>query len=497
MSFVNALQKEANYTETLNGAKTHRSAGDACLDMFSTAGALRYNTVNEQIRRFDRAYIENPELAMKLLFHIRDIRGGMGERELFRTLIRHTAKTWPRSAKKNVQYIAEFGRWDDLMCLMGTKAEREVVAVIRAQLDKDLEALKAREAGNKDAQISLLAKWLPSSNTSSARTRGQARVLIRALGMAERDYRRILKDLRANSCVTERYLTRNRVDKIDYEAVPAGAMLKYREAFRRHDGKRFDAYIEAASCGDAKIHTETLFPYEILRPFFQGGWYSNSDAKGQKTLEALWDNQPVDIASQNTVSVIDTSGSMYCCSGRPALISQALGMYFAERCKGPFHNKFITFSDYPEVVSIRGFTLADKLRYIQGAHWGYSTNMEAVFDLILRTAINSNASQEELPEVLYIISDMEFNAAVRDPDKTVYENAREKFERYGYKLPAVVFHNVNSWQMQAPVTAHTRGAALASGAGTTNLQHKFDGNTTPMSHMLRVLESERYAMIHA
>ena len=134
---------------------------------------------------------------------------------------------------------------------------------------------------------------------------------------------------------------------------------------------------------------------------------------------------------------------------------------------------------------------------MQSAEWGGSTNLEAVFDLILRAAVSSNAPQEDMPATIYIISDMEFNCATRGTDKTVYESAKAKYEANGYQVPAVVFHNVNSWQMQTPVRAHTKGTALVSGAGTNSFKYKFDGNITPMEHMLRVLNGPRYAAVHA
>ncbi|MBP3655799.1 MAG: DUF2828 family protein [Clostridia bacterium] len=497
--FVQQLAKEANYTTTLNGAVTHASAGDACLDLFSTAGALRRQSEYEQIRRFARAYAENRELAMKLLFHIRDIREGLGERQLFRTLIRYTAKRWPESAKKNVALIAEYGRWDDLMCLMGTKAEKEVVRCIREQLEKDMAALSRRLMGDAKARISLMAKWLPSINTSSARTRGQARVLCRALGMNEQTYRRMLSALRRHSGIVERSLTQKKLSDVRYEHVPGQAMLKYRSAFAKRDGRRYGTYLRDVADGRRTMHAGTLYPYEILRPYFEThGWgaYAKHVA-GEKTLEALWSSLPNDVEQENAISVIDTSGSMYCFGAFPAMVSQALGIYHAERCKGPFHGKFITFSERPHLESIRGETLKDKLFYLSRADWGESTNMEAVFDLILRTAIACGAGQDEMPATLYIISDMEFNQAVRNPNETVYESAKKEFEANGYRLPTVVFHNVNSWQMQAPVTAHTLGTALVSGAGTKSFRRKFNGNSTPMSHMLEVLGSERYAAVHA
>lgn len=500
MSFVNALADKANETRTLNGAKAYSSTGEACLDLFSVAGGMRYRSPYDQIRLFDRAYIENPELAMKLLFYIRDIRGGMGERQTFRTLIRHVAKTWPDSAKKNVALVSKFGRWDDLFCLMGTKVEKKVVEVIREQLEKDLAAVEEREQGSRDVPISLLAKWMPSINTSSARTRGIARRLCADLGMTAEDYRRTVARLRRHICLTERYLSDEKPEKVQYHAVPAGAMLKYRTAFERKDAARYESYLSDVADGKQKIHSETLFPYEILRPFM-GRFFGVESAEGERTLEALWKSLPADFGNANAISVIDTSGSMY---GKmrenavtPALISQSLGLYHAERCKGAFHNHFISFESKPHLIEIHGNTLEDKLRYIQSAPAGFSTNLEAVFDLILDTAIENATPQEELPSVLYIISDMEFNCAVRNPQKSVYENARERFEDYGYTLPAVVFINVNSWQMQAPVRAHQKGAALTSGMGTSNFKEKFDGNMTPMSHMLKVLGSDRYKEVHA
>ena len=506
MSYLESLKTEANYTRTLNGAKTHGSTGDACLDFFAVAGGMRYRRPSDQIRLFERAYIETPDLAMKLLFHLRDIRGGMGERKLFRTLLRHVARTWPESAKKNVPYIAEFGRYDDMLCLLGTPAQKEAVQAISVQLAEDEAALKRRKAGDEAAHISLLAKWLPSDNTSSFRTRKTAQKLIAALGMEQREYRRLITALRARIGLAECQMTRKRPERINYEALPAQAMLKYRGAFERADKERFSEYLSGVAAGEKKMHAETLFPYEVLRPFFKGGYwdifkygYWDSDAEGMDTLEMLWACLPGAVGSKNAISVVDTSGSMYGSYGplMPALISQAMGLYCAERCEGIFHNHLITFESNPHLVEIHGATLRDKLKYIGSLPWGGSTNLEGVFNLILETAVKNEASQEEMPKVLYIFSDMEFNIAMRNADKTVYEEARELFEAYGYQMPAVVFHNVNSWQMQTPVTAHTRGTALTSGASTHMLAHAFDGNVTPMDHMLRVLNGRRYAMIKA
>ena len=501
MDLLSIMKETASETRTLNGAKTYDSSGDACLDLFAVAGGMRYRSSKAQRQLFDRAYIENPELAMKLLFYIRDIRGGMGERQTFRTLFRHVAASWPDSAVKNICHIPEYGRYDDLFCLLGTRLETEVVKVVKSQLEADLDAVDRYRKGDAKASVSLLAKWMPSINASSTGTRRMAGRLSRLLGMEPKTYRKTLAVLRANSCVTERFLTAKKTSRIRYHAVPAGAMLKYRSAFKKHDRVRFDSYISKVNKGTETIHAETLFPYEIVRPFMEERHFTLENPDTGRLLEALWNHLPMVNGNANAISVIDTSGSMYLKMHpkalTPALISQSLGLYHAERCKGLFHNHFITFESIPHLLEIHGNTLFDKLRYIQSADWGGSTNLEAVFDLILNTAIKAKARQKDMPSVLYIISDMEFNIAVRDSSRTVYENAKEDFEFHGYDLPAVVFINVNSWQMQAPVRAHTRGTALASGMGVSAFQHKFDGNVTPMSHMLRVLMSKRYERIHA
>ena len=504
MSYLDALKEEASRTETMNGAAAYSTTGNACLDLFSVIGGMRYRSPKSQVFLFDKAYIENPELAMKLLFYLRDIRGGMEERSSFRTLLRHVAKAYPASARKNVAYVSEYGRFDDLLCLLGTPAEEEMVRVIKEQLEADLAAARERKEGG-TANISLLAKWLPSVNTSSRATREKGLRLCSLLGLSPYEYRKTLSYLRGLIGLTERYLTEKKQGALNYPAIPAGAMLKYRCAFKKKDKDRFQDYMRKVKKGEETIHSATLFPYEILRPYFGRNTFlpdlGRNSSIGSPVLEALWSHLPKVKGNRGALSVIDVSGSMYWRMHEkavtPALISQSLGLYHAENCEGLFRGHFITFSEWPELVEIKGETLAQKLTFIQSANWGFNTNLEAVFDLILQTAIKAGAAQEEMPSVLYIISDMEFDEAIADPKKTIYEQAQEKFENAGYALPAVVFLNVNSYQMHSPVRAHTRGSALVSGMGTRVFQDKFDGNITPESHMLRVLLGKRYEKIHA
>ena len=501
MRILQKMKEVSARTRTMNGAVTYKTSGDACLDLFAVGGGMRYQNKAELLRLFDRAYIENPDLAMKLLFYIRDVRGGMGEREAFRRILRHVAYTWPESARKNASYVPEYGRWDDLLVLLGSPLQEEVLRVIRTQLEQDLEAVIRREAGAQDVSISLLAKWLPSINASGAAARGKAKILAGELGITEREYRKMLARIRQHLNLVERNLTKKQPGKIRYDAVPARAMMKYRAAFERSDPQRFAAFLEEVESGKQRMHAGTLDPPEILRPYFKEGRYVNRyPVAGKRVLEALWHSQGGQVGSRNALCVVDTSGSMYW--GRkgaplPALLAQALGLYFAERSGGIFRNHIITFENVPHLMELRGETLEDRLRYLQAAPWGNSTNLSAVFDLVLAAAAEMKAAQEEMPAVLYILSDMEFNMAFRRPDSTVFEDARAQYASCGYELPAVVFHNVNAWRTQTPVRAHTRGAALVSGSGTAAMSAHYTKNTTPMSHMLEVLGSERYRKIRA
>ena len=108
------MKQEANMTTTENGAAAYVSTGSKCLDLFATIGALRGQSEKEIIARFVQAYTEDADLAMKLLFFARDIRGGLGERKVFRTILGWLAENEPASVRKNLTYVAEYGRFDDL-----------------------------------------------------------------------------------------------------------------------------------------------------------------------------------------------------------------------------------------------------------------------------------------------------------------------------------------------------------------------------------------------
>lgn len=495
------LKNEANKTFTENGAVTHKSSLSDCLDLFSTAGALRHASDEEIISRFVRAYTEDKDIAMKLLFFARDIRGGLGERRLFRVILKWLAENERESARKNLFNVAEYGRYDDLLSLFGTPLEKDMLYVLKVQYDFDVKALES------DGEISLLGKWLPSVNASNEETVKMAKKIVKFFGIDERTYRKSLVKLRAKIRIIENNL-REKDYTFDYSKQPSKAMMKYRKAFIRNDFERYAEYLNNVASGNEKLNTSTLYPYELVDPYLTDNWYDDNRTFMRKITEeeklylnTTWNALPSFDTYENALAIVDTSGSMYWENNpKPASVALSLGLYFAEHNKGAFGNYFIEFSENPELIEVKGDTFADRLRYIASFNEVANTNLESVFELVLDAAVNNHVPQSELPSKLIIISDMEFDRCVRDSKKSIFDNAKERFERYGYKLPEVVFWNVASRNRQQPVTKNEQGVMLVSGC-TPRLFSMIAGGSvsdiTPEQFMLEVLMGERYEKIAA
>ena len=482
------LKKEADKTLTENGAVTYRSTQSHCLDLFATVGALRRESDGEITDRFLRAYAENPDLAMKTLFYARDVRGGIGERGVFRTILKWLADCEPRSVEKNIPYIAEYGRYDDLLSLMGTPCESAAMDCIRKQMAADRAALEAGQP------VSLLAKWLPSVNASNRETVRQAKHIARALGLNDAQYRKTLSALRAKLHIIENNL--REVDyTFDYSKQPAKAMFKYRKAFARHDGERYAAFMDRVAEGAERLHTGTLAPYEIIKPLVGG---AAVDQEERRAIDATWRAQGDFTGGENALVVIDGSGSMYGGGDPlPAEVALSLGIYYAQRNTGRFRNHFITFSEHPRLVEIKGRDICEQVRYCRQFNEVANTNIQRVFELILNTAVKNHVPQKDMPAKLYIISDMEFDWCVADGSLTNFEYAQRLFVRHGYRLPEVVFWNVASRNQQQPVRMNDAGVALVSGCSPRVFSMLKAGTLSPYAFMLEVLGSERYAVIAA
>ncbi len=482
------LKKTANRTFTENGASTPATSGSGCLDLFGTVGALRHRDAAEVRSRFLDAWVEDRDLAMKLLFYARDVRGGLGERRVFRTVLTWLADFAPDTVVKNLAYIPEYGRWDDLLVLFGTPCEGAMLDLVRRQLNADLQALDT------DGTVSLLAKWLPSVNASSRETGARAKRVAKYLGMTDAVYRKTLVKLRARIRIIENDL-RRRDYTFDYEKQPSQALFKYRKAFLRNDGDRYAEYIRRVRSGRAKMNTGTLFPYEVIAPLLE----NNVSAGERDAVDAAWRALPDYTGGENALVVVDGSGSMYWSEEKPlpASVALSLGIYFAERNTGAFRNHFITFSRSPRLVEVRGADLFEKVRYCRQFSEVANTDLQKVFDLILTAATENELPQEDLPDTLYIISDMEFDSCMENAGLSNFEVARENYARRGYRLPGVVFWNVDSRNRQQPVTMNEQGAALVSGCTPRIFSMLAGGELSPYAFMMDVLGAERYRPIAA
>ena len=471
MSFLEELQKETGKTYTENGAVTNKSSFNHCLDFFALAASMRENP-QDAVKLFEKAFFEDKQTAIRILFWIRDIRGGQGEREIFRKCLNHLIDLDMSTYEKILKYIPEYGRWDDMICdrkHVDVYSDK-VIEIISLQLNKDLMS----------ETPSLLAKWLPSENASSKITRENASILIDRLGMTPKQYRKILSKLRKKIHLLEQDMSKNKWHEIKYDKLPSQAFRKHISAFNRHDEDRFKSYLENVHEGKTKLNTSTLTTEEVFDTI-------KKDAKASNVIwESLENFVPKDL---NAIVVADVSGSMI---GRPLKICTSLALYFAERNKGQFANKFITFSERPELIEILGDTLEQKLRNIETANWEMNTNLEAVFNLLLKAAENS--TKEEIPKVIYIISDMEFDFCVDNANDTIFENARKKWNEKGFELPTVVFWNVAARNIQTAATKFDKNVSLISGSNQSSFRLAFE-NKTPVDLMNETVNSERYSQI--
>ncbi len=491
---LEAIKNEANMTYTENGAVTYKSTGSECLDLFAAIGAIRRESDDNIIKRFVRAYTENPDSAMKILFFARDIRGGLGERRVFRVIMNWLAANEPASVKKNLKFVAEFGRYDDLLSLMGTPCEKAALSIIKNQYLEDIKAL------GEDREVSLLGKWLPSVNATNAETVRLGKKIAKALGLSDAEYRKSLSKLRARIRIIENNL-REKDYTFDYEKQPSRAMFKYRAAFMRNDGDRYRAFLSAVNSGKATLHTDNVSPYELVEPYlkrFGPRCIGNIPSDEKEALSTTWASLPDFGGEEDMLAVIDTSGSMYRHGNpMPAAVALSLGLYFADHNKGAFRNHFIEFSHRPQLIEVKGDTFVERLRYVASFNEIANTNLEAVFDLILEAAVKNSISQNELPAKLVLISDMEFDACVDNASFTIFESAKAKFEANGYRLPQVVFWNVASRNIRQPVKQNERGVALVSGATPRLFSMIAGGVLSPYKFMLEVIENERYGKIAA
>lgn len=494
------IKKELdNRSTTENGAVGYSTSGSCLLDLNYQVSSLRNASTDTIERLFEKAFYENPAYAVKWLFFARDIRGGLGERRLFRICYRRLADLNIGLFKRNLTNIAEYGRYDDLIHLLGIRPETDewIIKIIEAQLTLDMERLKSNK------KISLLAKWLPSENASSKSTKETARVIRIALGLSSKDYRKVLSLLRKHIGVLERKLCANEWESVDYERVPSMANLKYRDAFMRHDPERRTAYLDSLSKGKSRMNMKVANPVDIVSKYTHGYNTKQYD----KTLEMAWKNLK-DVNVSDTLVVADGSGSMTVKVNKTTTaldVANALAIYTSEHNTGIYKDKYITFSSEPRFVE---FKSDDSLKEKLNTAFDYcevsNTDIEKVFRLILFVAVQNQIPQEEMIKNVLIISDMEFDKAQTlswgrgHPNPLtprLFNHIKELYKEKGYQLPKLIFWNVNSRTKTIPMIENELGVTLVSGFSQNVLKMVCSNKYDPYEVLIEQITNPRYDMV--
>lgn len=488
--FLNSLTEQLNYTETLNGAITNRSSLSSCVDFFAQGGAIRSKSEEDILRLFGNAFAENKTIAVRLMFMFRDIRGGQGQRRPFRLQLQMLAQHYPEQTKKLIDLVSEYGRWDDLYAVDGTPCESYMYDTMKKQAYTDLDGMLNNQS------ISILGKWLKRINTSSKESVRLGNKTRKAFGLTPKDYRSLCSKLNKYLEVAENNMSAGKWDEIEYSKLPSQCLLKHRRAFSRNDNDRYSEFLNLAKDGKVNVNAGTLYPYQIVSKILD---YRKDISVDEATV--LWDNLPKIEVDGTGLVVADVSGSM---SGLPMEVCISLAIFFAENAKGVYQNKFITFSERPSLVSLKGYNIVEKVNNLSRAEWGMSTNLEAVFTAVLNAAVNASLPQSDMVQTLYIISDMEFNQIDRNNVseknvETFYSTMKQRFTAQGYLIPKLVFWNVDAKTDNFPVVHNTENTCMISGFSPNILKYitgASDEILTPEGMMMEVVNSPRYAGIN-
>ena len=508
--FMNGMKNATNYTYTENGALTHKSTMSGLLDLFAMGAAYRTRSDEDVIMLFKHAFEEDPVYALKCLFYIRDVRGGQGERRFFRVAMKWLAKTHIEAAERNLIHIPEFGRWDDLFIFIGTPLESQALDIVKHQLALDVECKTP----------SLLAKWMPSENTSSAKTRQTAGYVRRYLGMTPKQYRKVLSILRKRINVLERLMSEGRWDEIEFDKIPSKAGLKYKNAFARHDIERMKknpevkSYEDFAKDTETKVNAKALYPYEVVakatevmgvRDYWRRRETVALDNTDRLMVNKYWDNLADYFNGKtfNGLAVVDTSGSMTGGdAAAPINVAISLGMYCAEKAKGPFAGHYVSFASRPQLIAVDGVDFCDKVARIYKTNLVDNTNIEATFDMLLNVAIQNKCSQDDLPQNIIVLSDMEFDAGTghysydgnRWNPQTLMESIRDKWAYHGYRLPHLIYWNLQARQNNIPEKLGCGLVSYVSGMSPSIFETILSGKSG-YDLMMEVLNKDRYSVI--
>lgn len=453
---------------THNGALTNSTSNDPIVDFFFVAGASRTMSENDIVSMFARAYGANREIALRTALWTRDARGGAGERQTFRRILRWIENNHNDDLVAILPRIPELGRWDDLLVLQSRLGLTIAVDMIRQALLVD--------------RNGLCAKWMPRKGERAAWLRS-------ALGMSPKQYRKTLVTL---TNVVETPMCANTWEAINLEHVPSVASARYRKAFKKHLPERFVTYAQKVEKGEAKVNAGAIFPYDVIKPL--SNRYGRPSQAEIQVANGQWEALPDFVGEGSFLPVVDVSGSMMSevSKGTRALdISVSLGLYLSQRNKSAFKDVMMTFSESPQLQRVTG-TLMQRIDQTISMHWGMSTNLQAAIKKILNHAVTYNVPAADMPQSLLIISDMEFNACMSG---TNYQSMKAEYARHGYEMPNVVFWNVNGRVGNNPVTTKDDGTALVSGFSPSIVKNVLSAKRmNPLEIVLNTVMADRYAL---
>jgi len=481
MKLVDALRQENVLTE--NGMATNSSSLNAVVDLFYNIGAMRGQDKDRLIATFSKAFYADPTRAMKILFWARDVRGGAGERQIFRDIMTYLVDVHPEALSKNLHLIPEFGRWDDLLVLEDTKLQGAAFDLIQKALLED--------------QNGLAAKWLPRKGVTAAKLRNH-------MGLTPKLYRKVLVGL---TNVVEQLMCAKKWEDIDFSKLPSVASARYQKAFWKNAKEQYETYIGKLQKGEAKINAGAIYPYDVTKSLDRGN---------KEVAMEQWKALPnyLEGANEMILPMVDVSGSMSTAAGNnPNLtcmdVALSLGLYISERNEGPFKDAFLTFSANPELQVLSG-NLYDRYVQLSRANWGMNTNIEAAFKQVLDQAVKHGVSADQMPDKILILSDMQFDQATRS-GSTWYRNenvpewnptAQQMIEKMyadaGYKAPKIVYWNIQSRNGDVPVAFDKMGTALISGFSPAIMTSLLGADEfTPVAIMDKTIMGERYSQISA
>lgn len=473
-TFVNAVVNQD--ARTTNGMKARKSTANAVVDLFYNAGASRGKNI---VPAFAAAMVENRELALRVAAWLRDARGGAGERESFRSILRYLEKNDVEAAKALLTKVPELGRWDDIFVF-----ESDVMKSAAFTMLGD--ALRAKNG--------LAAKWTPRQGKLAAEIR-------QYFGMSPKFYRKSLVEM---TKVVETNMCAKDWDSINFSHVPSVAASRYKKAFNRNTPS-YAAYVASLVKGDdpkVKVNAGAVFPYDVLKGRISG--YTKFDKTELDLVQKQWEALPNFVGDANILPLVDVSGSMSCPAGGYGSksgvtcmeVAVSLGLYLADKNEGKFKDTFLTFSEKPELLNLQG-NINQKIDQMVKSNWDMSTNLHKAFAKILDVAVKGGVPQEEMPEMVLILSDMQFNQCVKHDDSAMQMIAR-KYTEAGYTLPKVVFWNLNASYGNAPVKFDTSGTALVSGFSPAIVKPLLSGDLetfTPESVMLKTIMDDRYKVL--